>query len=114
MGFAPIVINGKTVYIHSAVSQPDFGGDTVLSDDPWDYVALWLRRAKNYKAGFYWDQSREFYKASVELSSVSSPLTSYYCFLNATKALLTQKRVPFSDKHGVTGYQGYFILLNTR
>ncbi len=104
MGFAPIVISGKTVYIHSAVSNPDFGGDTVLSDDPWDYVALWLRRAKNDEARFYWDQSREFYKASIELSPVSSPLTSYYCFLNATKALLTQKRVPFSDKHGVTGH----------
>ena len=103
MGFAPISINGKTIYIHSAVSDPDFGGDTVLSDDPWDYVSLWLRRAKNDDARFYWDQSREFYKASVELSPVSSPLTSYYCFLNATKALLTQKIISFSDKHGVTG-----------
>jgi hypothetical protein len=85
MGFTPIVLNGKTVYIHSAVSQPDFGGDAVLSDDPWDYVALWLRRAKNDKAGFYWDQSRQFYKASVELSSVSSPLTSYYWAIHLSR-----------------------------
>ncbi len=104
MGFSPISISGKTVYIHSAVSEPDFGAATVLSDDPWDYVALWLRRAGNDEARFYWEQSREFYKASIELSPISSPLTSYYCFLNATKSLLTQKRISFSDKHGVTGF----------
>lgn len=104
MGFVPILINGRTAYIHSAVSNPDFGGDTILSNDPWDYVALWLRRAKNDEACFYWNQAREFYRASVELSVTSSPLTSYYCFLNATKALLTQKQLPFSNQHGVTGY----------
>jgi len=103
MGFSPISISGKTVYIHSAVSDPDFGAATVLSDNPWDYVSLWLRRAKNDEARFYWDQSREFYKASTQLSPISSPLTSYYCFLNATKALLTQKGITFSDKHGVAG-----------
>jgi hypothetical protein len=103
MGFSPISISGKTVYIHSAISEPDFGAATVLSDNPWDYVALWLRRAGNDEARFYWEQSREFYKASIELSPISSPLTSYYCFLNATKSLLTQKKISFSDRHGVTG-----------
>jgi hypothetical protein len=107
MGFETIVINGKEANIQSAVSKPEFGGLTVLSNDPWDYVDLWLRRndKSNDKkeAGIYWNQSREFYKASIELSSVSSPLTSYYCILNATKALLTQKGTTFKDYHGVSG-----------
>lgn len=103
MGFVPIKLNGKELYIHSAVSNPDFGGDSVLSADPWDYVALWLRRSKNKEASFYWEQARQFYRASTELTEIASPLTSYYCFLNATKALLTYKERSFSLKHGVTG-----------
>jgi hypothetical protein len=103
MGFKTIVINGKEANIHSAISNPEFGGLTVLSNDPWDYVALWLSRKQQKQAGIYWNQSREFYKASIELSSVSSPLTSYYCILNATKALLTCKQVDFIDLHGVSG-----------
>ncbi len=104
MGAVPIKFRGKTVRIHSAVSNPDFGGATVLSADPWDYVALWLGRNNNKEACFYWNQAREFYKASIELSVLASPLTSYYCLLNATKALLKVKNVSFTDKHGVTGY----------
>ena len=34
---------------------------------------------------------------------MSAPLTSYYCFLNATKALLLVKGIGFTDNHGVTG-----------
>jgi YaaC-like Protein len=37
------------------------------------------------------------------LPAQSSPLTSYYCLLNAAKTLLTVKGVDFSDYHGVTG-----------
>ena len=56
-------------------------------------VACWL----------YWQQSRSYYVASRSLPARSSPLTSYYCLLNAAKTLLTVKNVPFSDHHGVTG-----------
>jgi hypothetical protein len=52
---------------------------------------------------FYWDQAHQFYKASLILTELSSPLTSYYCFLNATKALLTAKNEPFNENHGVGG-----------
>jgi len=34
---------------------------------------------------------------------LSSPLTSYYCFLNATKALLSAKEIAFTENHGVGG-----------
>jgi hypothetical protein len=51
----------------------------------------------------YWQQARSYFVASRNLPARSSPLTSYYCFLNAAKTLLTVKNVPFSDQHGVTG-----------
>ncbi|WP_083938085.1 YaaC family protein [Paenibacillus daejeonensis] len=34
---------------------------------------------------------------------LSKPLTSYYCFLNATKALLTFRKVQYNLQHGVSG-----------
>src|SRR5699024_8817569 len=50
-----------------------------------------------------WQQAKHFYEASKMLPLTSSPLTLYYCFLNATKTLLTVKKVSFSNKHGVFG-----------
>jgi hypothetical protein len=41
--------------------------------------------------------------ASRSLPARSSPLTSYYCFLNAAKTLLIVKNVSFTEYHGVTG-----------
>jgi len=82
---------------------PDFRTQRVLCSDPWDYVSLWLKRHHQKEASFYWDQARQFYLASSTLPEVSSPLTSYYCFLNATKALLSSKNEPFSESHGVGG-----------
>ena len=57
----------------------------------WEYVGLWLRRQKGdraKKALFFWDQAHHFFKASEVLPIESKPLTSYYCCLNAAKALL--------------------------
>lgn len=51
----------------------------------------------------YWEQARAYYHASGTLTAESSPLTSYYCFLNAVKALLIVKGQSFSDRHGVSG-----------
>lgn len=43
---------------------------------------------KYKEALFYWNQSRIFYNASLELPIDAKPLTSYYSIMNATKALL--------------------------
>lgn len=68
------------------------------------YVDLWIRRnAKGTDAQFFWQQAREFYRASLGLPITASPLTLYYCFLNATKALLLAKGIEFSDHHGISG-----------
>jgi hypothetical protein len=68
------------------------------------YVDLWIRRnAKGTDAQFFWRQAREFYRSSLGLPITASPLALYYCFLNATKALLLAKKIKFSDHHGVSG-----------
>lgn len=53
---------------------------------------------------FFWRQAHSFYLASQVLPDNSKPLTSYYCILNAAKALLRYNRVDNSllNKHGVS------------
>lgn len=96
-------IAGKGVRLHGSVTAPDFRTQRVLCSDPWDFVSLWLKREHQKDALFYWEQSRQFYNASISLPELSAPLTSYYCFLNATKALLTAKSQAFTETHGVGG-----------
>ncbi len=104
MAFIEIGYKGGPLTIHKAITKPHFGEKTVLVTDTWDYVDLWLRRSKQDKARFFWQQAHSFYDATRVLSKVASPLPAYYCFLNATKALLIAKGVNFSDQHGVSGY----------
>lgn len=99
----PIRIRGKPISVHKAIVSPDFGSKTVLVVDPWDYVEMWLKRSGNRKAQFYWLQSKAFFTASMGLPKTSSPLTTYYAFLNAVKSLLVVKHVESSEQHGVSG-----------
>jgi hypothetical protein len=103
MAHTDLTIKGSTVRVHAAVGAPDFVERFVLSADPWDYVTLWLRRAESKKALFYWEQARQFYDATEVLSEIANPLTSYYCCLNASKALLTHRGRSFGEAHGVSG-----------
>lgn len=98
-----LLIAGKGVGLHGNVVAPNFRTQRVLCSDPWDFVSLWLKREHQKDALFYWEQSRQFYNASIALPELSAPLTSYYCFLNATKALLTSKQQVFNETHGVGG-----------
>ncbi len=104
MPFVNVEYKGKNLAVHKAVTAPNFGGKTVLVTNTWDYVDLWLRRSDKDTARFYWQQARSFYEATCELPKTASPLTAYYCFLNAAKALLAAKGVHASDQHGVSGY----------
>ena len=103
MAHRPIEVGGKPLTVHKAVTAPHFGDKTILVTDTWDYIALWLKRHHHTDARFSWDQARSFYLATLGLPKDSSPLTAYYCMLNAVKALLLVKNVKFSDRHGVTG-----------
>lgn len=93
----------KKLTIHKASISPDIRESAVLATDPWNFVDLWLKRNNEKKAQFYWQQAQNFYHASLSLPKTASPLTLYYCFLNATKALLLTKKIQFQDWHGLTG-----------
>jgi hypothetical protein len=96
-------IGNQYVRLQKSVTAPHFGARTILVDDNWDFVELWLRRQKKTDALFFWRQARAFHLANSHLTKLSSPLTSYYCALNAAKALLTAKGVPYRAFHGLTG-----------
>jgi len=90
-----------------AVRKPkifaDLPSKVVLTDSTWQFVEIYLRSQGQDDALFYWEQARNFYESTKTLSLVSKPLTAYYCFLNATKALLEVKDIGYDLSHGVTG-----------
>src|SRR5271155_4141500 len=103
MSFDPIRLNGRPLGVHKAIVAPQFKSKTVLVTDTWEYVRMWLKRHRQKDAGFYWEQARHFFDASRDLPNTSSPLTLYYCFLNAVKTLLTVRGTAFTEYHGVSG-----------
>ncbi len=105
MAFKQIQLRGRPLAAHKIIVAPDFMSRTVLVADTWDYVTMWLRRQGRDEALFYWEQARHFFEASKNLPNTSSPLTLYYCFLNAVNALLNLHGVS-SNRHGVTGKSG--------
>lgn len=103
MGSHKLHIAGKCVQLHGSLIDTDFRQSRVLCSDPWEFVSLWLKKNHQTEASFYWEQAHHFYIASQSLPELSSPLTSYYCFLNATKALLSASDQEFKEIHGVGG-----------
>ena len=103
MANSELNLSGKSVRLHGSITDPEFRKSRVLCADPWDFVALWLKREHKKDALFYWEQAKYFYDASNLLPDLPSPLTSYYCFLNATKALLTSKNKKIIENHGLSG-----------
>ena len=101
MPIRPLKLNGREVAPRKAIMSPAFGAKTVLSNSPWTYVALWLKREKKTTAQFYWEQAHQFYGASAGLPLQSAPLLLYYTYMNAAKALLSAKNTPFIEGHGV-------------
>lgn len=92
---------GRELTPHKSSVYQLIGSRTVLTKSPWTFVSLWLKREKKEEALFYWDQAREFHRVSEGLPLQSAPLLLYYCYMNAVKALLSAKNVPFSEIHGV-------------
>lgn len=98
-----LVYNGRGVEFPRAITAPEFSRRTILDHDAFQFVELWLRRGKQDEALFYWTQARSFFEASRVLDATASPLTSYYCMLNATKTLLKVKGITTNESHGVSG-----------
>lgn len=92
-----------------SITSADYEAKTVLTNSAWEYVELWLRRQntnRSRKALFYWKQAKSFFDASENLPIESKPLTSYYCCMNAAKALLAIRgdvAINFDNlSHGIT------------
>lgn len=89
--------------MHKSVIYSDFDSDSVLSNNTWSFVELWLQRNGCVEALPYWTQARRFSEASLNLAVEAAPLTLYYSFLNATKTLLIVRNAKHGAQHGVTG-----------
>jgi hypothetical protein len=97
-------INDRDVGPHKATKVPNLGARTVLTNSHWEYVSLWLRRERKTSALFYWQQAQTFAQAAEGMPVSSAPLLLYYSYMNATKALLSAKSVPFDEHHGVRAH----------
>jgi hypothetical protein len=108
MMFESVRLLGRDVKPHKATRNAEFGGRTVLTNSPWEYVALWLQRNNNAgaeAASFYWTQARAFALAAQGLPQESAPLPLYYSYMNAAKALLVSKGKVIQEFHGVTRHR---------
>ena len=96
-----IRFQGRALKPHKAIKSARFNVRTVLTQSPWEFVSLWLKRQEQDDALVLWNQAREFHQVALGLSLQSAPLAIYYSCMNATKALLTAKGVTFNPHHGV-------------
>jgi len=103
MSTSDITVDRRVLKPHIATHRPEFAHPTVLASEPWEYVALYLRRRKKDDALFFWRQSQSLYEATAPLPPTSSPITAYYCCLNATKALLSASQASSAEYHGLHG-----------
>ena len=103
MSASQIIFKNRLLGPLKAIVKPDFTSKTVLVEDTWEYVKMWLRREGKSHALFYWEQAGQFHRAALQLPNTSAPLPAYYCFLNATKALLTVRGYKVNESHGVSG-----------
>lgn len=97
-------INSRDVGPHKATTRPNLGARTVLTNSHWEYVTLWLRREHKAPALFYWQQAQTFAQAAEGMPVSSAPLLLYYSYMNATKALLSAKSLPFDEHHGIRAH----------
>ncbi|MCB9222415.1 MAG: hypothetical protein H6615_11375 [Ignavibacteria bacterium] len=104
INYKDLVHKQRVLNPHKSIIAPDFGSKPIQVRNHWEFVDMWLHKHRAPKAAkLYWTQSKNFYYASQSLDYLSSPLTLYYCILNATKALLITKGISFKENHGVSG-----------
>ena len=91
--------NSVVLRLRKAVLDADMKSHTILTDDVFSYVDFYFKAHKKIikdangkkveqNHHFYWEQSRNFFKAAKVLPIESAPLPMYYCMLNAVKAYL--------------------------
>lgn len=98
----PIRINDRNLELHKAITIPKLGSKNILTNSPWEFVTLWLKREKKIdEALYFWSQSQIFIQAAMTMPVESAPLLLYYGYMNAAKTLLTAKNVTFDRYHGI-------------
>jgi len=107
-----VILNKKIVKPKKSIINPIIDSKNILVNNSWDYVDMWLKTHNKKDALLFWQQSKSFFIASLTLPNTSSPLTAYYCFLNAVKTLLIVKNIQFEDRHGVSGRRNGKISFN--
>lgn len=118
-----IKVKSKEIGLHKTVCNPNWGAKTVITDDCFAYVELYINRYKkdlelSKKKQEYalscWKQAQEFYNGITCLPVLAKPLLAYYSILNAAKTLLICKhQLPTKEYHGLSGmYEGDAYLSN--
>ena len=98
-----IKIGTRHIGMRKSVRYTNFEAESVLCNDPWLFVELWLKRNKKKEALAFWLQARRFSETVSNMSVEAAPLTQYYAFLNATNALLEVRGPLHRNRHGVSG-----------
>jgi hypothetical protein len=99
MTLTSIKLKQRAVGPNKAVVSPLLTSRHVLTNSPWTFVGLWLRRNGKSKALFYWEQAEEFYKASVGLPRRSAPDRAEALFGLRTLTLYLQRQSsPFCEE----------------
>ena len=78
--FEPIAVKGRKIRLHKAITNPLFGKRTVLTNNPWTFVDLWLRREGKSTATFTGSRPRIF--TARRMGFRCSPL-HYYCIIHS-------------------------------
>lgn len=108
MATTQLKVGTRKVWMHKAIVHPNFEAESVLSNDPWLFVELWLKRQGAADALAYWMQARRFTDAAKTMPIEAASLPLYYSFLNATKTLLVVRSAKHGGHHGVSGDRGEF------
>lgn len=67
MPASEIRVDGRTLRLFKCAIDPDVTTRTILVQDQWDYVDMWLKRNNKDDALFFWRQAQAFAKASRDL-----------------------------------------------
>ena len=91
--------NSVSLRLRKSFTSANIASHSVLTDDVFSYIDFWFRTHKKVLRDdngkkieqdhlFYWEQAKNFYLATKTLPIESSPLTMYYCMLNAIKSYI--------------------------
>jgi hypothetical protein len=103
MSIQSLKLSGRRIWMHKGIKHVEFGSESVLSNDAWSFVELWLKRNQQTEALSLWIQARRFADSTKTLRVEAAPLTAYYSMLNAAKALLSVCKQSHNNRHGVSG-----------